>query len=93
MLRFLLAGACGLVIFAAQAGRAADIQLRFDCRARSGVVTLGDVAQVLAADPQEASHLAALELFPAPPPGRQRFVRLREIQDALLLRGLSLIHI
>ena len=68
---------------------AAEIQLRTQCRCPAGVVTLGDVAQIRAADPQTAQALAALELCPAPPPGQPRFLRAREIQDLLLLRGLS----
>lgn len=70
--------------------QAAEIQLHSDCRARGAVVTLGDVAQVASADAQEAARLNAIELFPAPPPGRQRFVRLREIQDLLMVRGMGL---
>ncbi len=53
------------------------------------VVTLGDVAEVLTADARQADRLAALELFPAPPPGTKRYLRLREIQDLLLARGVS----
>jgi flagella basal body P-ring formation protein FlgA len=54
------------------------------------VVTLGDVAEILAADARTAGELAAIELFPAPSTDRQRFVRVRQIQDALYLRGVDL---
>jgi len=69
---------------------AAEIRLRAQCQVSGPVVTLGDVAEILAADPRQAEHLAAIELFAAPAPGTQRYVRLREIQDLLLLKGISL---
>jgi len=78
------------MVFAPAAAGAAELQLRSECRAQGAVVRLGDVAEVVAADAQQAAALGAIELFPAPAPGRQRFVRLREIQDLLLLRGINL---
>jgi len=39
---------------------------------------------------QGAQALAAAELFPAPPPGQHRFLRVGELQDLLLLRGIAL---
>lgn len=79
-----------LALLWATTAQAAEIQLRPDCRARGPVVTLGDVAQVASADAQEAARLNAIELFPSPPSGRQRFVRVREIQDLLMVRGIGL---
>jgi flagella basal body P-ring formation protein FlgA len=69
---------------------AAEIQLRARCQARGPVVTLGDLAEVLAADPQQAEPLARIELFPAPVPGQQRIVRARELQDLLSARQIDL---
>jgi flagella basal body P-ring formation protein FlgA len=69
---------------------AAEIRLRRQVVAASAVVTLGDVAQIFSNDAGETAELCGLELFSAPLPGVQRFVRLREIQDALELSGLSL---
>jgi flagella basal body P-ring formation protein FlgA len=66
------------------------LRLRSECQSRGAVVTLGDVAEISAADAQQADALAAMELFPTPPASGQRFVRLREIQDLLLLRGVHL---
>jgi flagella basal body P-ring formation protein FlgA len=80
----------GAWVLAAGSGRAALFRLRTECRSRGPVVTLGDVAEIVAADPQQADVMAALELFPAPSSPQQRFVRLREIQDLLLLRGVNL---
>ena len=68
----------------------AELQLRRQCRAPGPLVTLGDVADIYATDAEESAALAAIELFPAPAPGRQRVVRFREIQDLLLLRGINL---
>jgi flagella basal body P-ring formation protein FlgA len=73
----------------ARPGRAAELQLRAECRVRGPVVTLGDVAEIFSRDAAERARLAAIELFPAPA-GGQRFLRLREIQDLLLMRGVNL---
>lgn len=69
---------------------AAEFQLRARCQPRGAIVRLGDVAEVLAADGSEAARLAATELFPAPPPGLQRVLRARELQDLLADRGIGL---
>jgi len=68
----------------------AEIQLRTKCQAQGAVVTVGDVAEIRAADPQEARLLASLELFPAPAPGQQRILRVRELQDLLAARPIDL---
>jgi len=68
---------------------AAELRLRAQCRSRTAVVTLGDLAEIITADPRQAAALAAVELFPAPPASRPRYLQLREIQDLLLLRGIS----
>jgi flagella basal body P-ring formation protein FlgA len=68
---------------------AAEIHLRGECNA-SGLVRLGDVAEIHANDAGEATHLKEIELFPAPPVGGKSFVRAREVQDLLALRGVNL---
>ena len=80
----------GMLISGVMPGRAAEFRLRAECRSPGALVRLGDVAEVFAADRRQADALAAIELFPVPPPPQQRFVRLREIQDLLLLRGVNL---
>jgi flagella basal body P-ring formation protein FlgA len=70
--------------------RATEVRLRAQSTAAGPLVTLGDVAEILAADPAEAAALAAVELFAAPAGSHQRFVRVREIQDLLILRGVDL---
>jgi flagella basal body P-ring formation protein FlgA len=83
--------ACGLVLLCAFAPAwAAEIRLRAKCDCDGPVVTLGDVAEVIAADRGQVDALSAIELFPAPGGSKQVFVRPREIQDALMLRGVNL---
>ena len=71
-------------------GLAAELRLRPQCVVGGGLVKLGDLAQIVAADPRQAAGLAALELFPAPPAHEQRFIGVRELQDLLLLHGVNL---
>jgi flagella basal body P-ring formation protein FlgA len=68
-------------------GAAAEIELRSEAAPRSAVVRLGDVANVKAANQQEAERLASLPLMPAPAPGTHRFLRMREVQDLLAAHG------
>lgn len=83
--------ACLILILATAAvSAAAEIQVRTRCTPRGPIVTLGDVAEISAADAQEAARLAARELFPAPAAGQQRIIRLRELQDLLFDQGISL---
>ena len=80
----------GTLASGAALARAALLRLRTECQSSQAVVTLGDLAEISAADPRQADALAAIELFPTPLAPQQRFVRLREIQDLLLLRGVNL---
>lgn len=68
----------------------AEIRLKSQSAPAEAMVTLGDVADVFATDTAEAERLRAIELFPSPPAGRERFVRARELHDLLLLRGVKL---
>lgn len=83
-------GALGMAVLGPPAAGAAELRLRTQCQPAAPMVTLGEVAEILGADPAQAAGLAALELFPAPPEGRQRFYRFREIQDLLAARGVDL---
>ena len=69
---------------------AAELRLRAQCTVDGPVVKLGNVAEVLSADRPQADRLAAIELFAAPLAPQQRFLRIRELQDLLLLRGINL---
>jgi flagella basal body P-ring formation protein FlgA len=85
-----IAAAVGGLICVPPAIWGAEFDLRSECHVRGAMIVLGDVAEVRAADPRQASSLAAIELFPVPPAGRQRFLRMREIQDLLVLRGIDI---
>ena len=52
------------------AAAAAELRLRAQCNPAGPVVTLGDVAEIDSADARQTAALAAIELFPAPPPRR-----------------------
>ena len=86
-----MAMAVGLAVFWPWFASGAEIHLRSRCDDCGPLVMLGDIAEIAAADARQAESLKQIELFPAPPPGRRRFVRLREIQDLLLLRGINLV--
>jgi len=90
--RILLALATTLGMFfpGAAVTQSAELRVRAQCTASGPLITLGDVAEIFAADQQQGGALAAIELFPAPAASRQRFVRIREIQDLLVLRGVNL---
>jgi flagella basal body P-ring formation protein FlgA len=79
-----------LVVSGATGAAAAELRLREECRCTQSLVRLGDIAEIHAADAEQAHQLEAIELFPAPAVGRRRFVRAREVQDLLALRGLNL---
>ncbi len=76
--------------YAYNPARAAEIRLKPRAAPAGAMVTLGEVAEVVAADPAEAERLGKIELFPPPAAGRERFLRARELHDLLLLRGVNL---
>jgi flagella basal body P-ring formation protein FlgA len=67
-----------------------EIRLKPAAEEPLSVVRLGDIAEIMSADPQEAERLALIELFPAPGEGQVRWVSLREVQDVLELHGMNL---
>jgi flagella basal body P-ring formation protein FlgA len=69
---------------------AAEIRLRTRCEVQVGIVHLGDVADITSASADDSAALAGIELFPAPAAGKSRYATLREIHDALVLRGINL---
>lgn len=81
-----------LTVAFASTAAGAELQLRANCQAQGAIVRLGELAEVLAADAQEARALAGMELFPAPAPGQQRTLRVRELQDLLALRRVNLVE-
>lgn len=71
-------------------GTAAEIRLRPRCEVDTSLVTLADLAEIRSADPEQSKRLAAVELFASPTVSRPRFVRVQQIQETLLLRGINL---
>lgn len=69
---------------------AAEIRFRARCATSAAVLTLGELAEIFSNDPNEARQLAAVELGPSPVPGQPRFVRVREIQDAMWAQRVNL---
>lgn len=80
---FVVCVSCGSVL-------GAELRLKPQARASSGVVRLGDVAEIHAAEAWQRDQLAAVELGPAPASGSRKYVRAREVQDALWMRGVNL---
>ena len=69
---------------------AVQVKLRERIAPKASVVRLGDVAEITAADRQEARRLAAVPLMPAPAPGTEQFLRQREVADMLAANGIEL---
>jgi len=79
-----------MFVVAVADAEAAELRLKQQCTVGGGVVTLGDVAEIFDVDAKTVEDLSAVQLFPAPAPSGRRFLRLREIQDLLLLQGVDL---
>src|SRR5580704_11938643 len=69
---------------------AAEIHLRGDCRTDGVLVLLEDVAEIYSTNPDEVKAIGKIDLIPAPAEGQKRHLRLREIEDLLVLRGVNL---
>ncbi len=69
---------------------AAEIHLRGECRTDGVLVLLADVAEIYSTNPDEVKALGRIDLMPAPADGQKRYLRLREIEDLLVLRGVNL---
>jgi len=70
---------------------AAEIRLREQVRIDAGVVLLGHVAEITG-NTADVESLSKVELFPAPPAGAKRYLRVRELQDVLAVRQINLIE-
>lgn len=82
--------AVAVVCVACGFARGAELRLKPQARCSTGVVRLGDVADIHAAEAWQHDQLAAIELGPAPASGSRKFLRAREVQDALWMRGVNL---
>jgi flagella basal body P-ring formation protein FlgA len=89
-IRYFLALPLVCTICAFSAG--AELRIRSDAHPQGTIVHLGDVADIFDADESQIRSLAQIELMPAPPPGKQRQISVREIQDTLERRGLNLLQ-
>jgi flagella basal body P-ring formation protein FlgA len=78
---------CVVVALLVNSAIAADIALNASAAPQGSVVRLGDVAEITADNTKEAERLAAVPLMPAPAPGTERFIRMREVQDLLAAHG------
>ena len=77
-----------LVVVAANlSADAAEIRLKSDCVVGGPLVRLGDVADLLNCDDDQANELARIELFPAP--ALVRYVRAGEVRELLALTGID----
>ncbi len=72
------------------AATAAQLRLRSDVHPSGALVLLGDVAEIVANDANEAQRLSATELFPTPSSARKRFLDVHELRDLLLHRKVNL---
>lgn len=77
-------------LLGASAAPAAEVRMKAQARCRTSVVSLGDVADVFANDEFQRDQLAGIELGPAPLAGNRKIFRVREVQDALWMRGINL---
>ncbi|MBW3596815.1 MAG: flagellar basal body P-ring formation chaperone FlgA [Planctomycetes bacterium] len=78
------------VFLAGHGLHAAELRIRPECRPSGSLVVLGDVAEIYAQDKEQVEKLAGVELFPAPGPDLQRFLRVRELLEILALRSIDL---
>jgi len=76
------------VLLAASTSHSAEVVIRRNATPSQSLVVLGDVATVYDINPGRQKQLSATELFPAPAETRQ--LRLSELQEILILRGVNL---
>jgi flagella basal body P-ring formation protein FlgA len=74
----------------ALAGEAAEVTLRPRSVVRGPLVRLGDIAEVVDADPGIVRQLSGLPLFPAPAADKQRLVSRQEVQQLLVMHEINL---
>lgn len=67
----------------------AEIRLREQAKPAGSLLLLGDVADIHAATPARRDELATTPLMPAPPKDQVLYLRVAQIRDLLLSRGVS----
>jgi len=90
MIRFHLKVAMYLAVicFSHLTAEATELHLKRQANPQTSLVVLGDLTEIYDTDPQVSARLAKVELFPAPV--QMRSLRIRELQDLLVLRGIDL---
>ncbi|MEQ8210391.1 MAG: flagellar basal body P-ring formation chaperone FlgA [Lacipirellulaceae bacterium] len=71
----------------------AEIRLREQAKVTGSLLLLGDVADIHAATPARRDELATTPLMPAPPQDQRVFLRVAQIRDLLVSRGISMVGI
>lgn len=93
MARYVIALALTLVSMSA---RGAEIRVRESAVLRNSIVRLGDIAEIVSANADEAAELAAIPLLPAPAAGTETFLSSTQLRDLLAANavdvGLIQIH-
>lgn len=79
-----------LIVACALSAGAGEVRLRSDCTARSSVVTLGDIADLIDVSAEDRKQIETLSLFPAPQAGQERRVTAQDVREVMSLYGLSL---
>lgn len=79
------------ILIASQwSAEAAEIQFRGEAIVGRGIVRLGDVAEVLTSDANEARLLEGIALVPAPSGDEPKRLKRQEVQQLLQLSGVTL---
>jgi flagella basal body P-ring formation protein FlgA len=86
MFRSLFAFVLTLIAVATQG---AEILIRESAAPRSSIVRLGDIAEIVSADANEAAELAAIPLLPAPAPGTQTYLSTTQLRDLLAANAVN----
>jgi hypothetical protein len=81
---------CAAGLLAVPCAGAWEIRLRADVTVDAAVVRLGDVAEVVGADPVTHAGIERVVLAPGPTPSRRRVLSGGEIRRALAYRGVDL---
>lgn len=68
----------------------AEIRLREQAKPAGSLLLLGDVADIHAATPARRDELATTPLMPAPPNNQVLYLRVAQIRDLLLSRGVNI---
>src|SRR5690349_20177665 len=80
----------GVLVAISGIAPAAEIRFQADASVPRGIVRLGDVAEVITTDANEARLLEGIALVPAPEADQPRMLKRQEVQQLLQLSGVVL---